>query len=255
MHLTALSSNEMCEFSGEVDGRWGRGVHEGQAVHQISEPLTLLFPCHVQPPEGVVERFAAQCNLRSQRLLAEMQERTTKLEVARKVVLPVQPHHGLALQTVVGVGLYGALDGCSSIEDALVEDAHDTSTVIHCVVTAFGEDLSASGHDHTSLRNAGSVEDNLVTLCGFVATFDDKLVVLCHLFGNGARGVVEFCVGKFACHISISNDICQETTEGLHLREENTPRSCVDGVAFHEVKVAIGHATSVVVQIVQAEER
>ena len=72
----------MREFSGEVDGRWGRGVHEGQAVHQISEPLTLLFPCHVQPPKGVIERFTAERHFRGQRLLAEMQERTTKLEVA-----------------------------------------------------------------------------------------------------------------------------------------------------------------------------
>ena len=161
--------------------------------------------------------------------------------------MPVQSHHGLALQTVVGVRFDRALNGRSSIEDTLVEDAYDTGTVVYGVVTAFGEDLSAGGHDHTSLWYAGSVEDNLVALCSFIATFDDKLVVLCHLFGNGARRIVEFGVSKIARHISISDDICQEATEGFHLGEENTPRSCVDGVAFHEVKVAIGHATCVVV--------
>jgi len=49
-------------------------------------------------------------------------------------------------------------------------------------------------------------EENLSEILIFTVV-DDKLVVLCHLFGNGARGVIEFGVGKITCHISISYDI------------------------------------------------
>ena len=73
------TGDELCKFSGEIDIRWRSGMHKRQAVHEIRQPLALCFPRHVQPPNRVVQRFAAHRHLRGQWLLAEVHERTAHL--------------------------------------------------------------------------------------------------------------------------------------------------------------------------------
>ena len=73
------TGDELCKFGGEIDVRRRSGMHKRQAVHEIRQPLALRFPRHVQSPNRVVQRLAAHCHFRGQRLLAEVHQRTAHL--------------------------------------------------------------------------------------------------------------------------------------------------------------------------------
>ena len=134
LRTTGTSGNELCELSRELYLRGLRDVQEGNLVEHVGQPLRLLLPAEVESPQRVVERFLAHGDLRRQRLLREVHQRTANEEVLREVVLPVDAVHRLALHTVVGVRLKAGLHVGARVEDALVDDGHLACRVINGIV-------------------------------------------------------------------------------------------------------------------------
>ena len=127
------------KFSREIDVRRRRGVHERQAIDEIGQPLTLCLPGHVQPPNRVVQRFAAHGHLRRQGLFAQVHERTAHLELFRHIILEINAEHRFALHTVVGVRFHRARHRRSRVEDALVENLDRSRVVVDGIVRPLGE--------------------------------------------------------------------------------------------------------------------
>ena len=109
-------------------------MEERYLVEDRGEPLRLLLPVYVQPPDGVVQGFLAHGHLRDEGLLGEVHQRTTQLEVLREVVLPVQAYHRLSLHAVLGVRLQRHVHISACVDDALVQDGHLTGRIVHRVV-------------------------------------------------------------------------------------------------------------------------
>ena len=117
-------------------------------VQHVGEPLALLLPVYVESPNGVVERFGTHVHLVGERLLGEMLERTRELEVLRYVVLPVKTEHCLSLLCIVSVALERHVHACSGVDDALIEDGHLATRVVHGVVGALGKGHAACRYHH-----------------------------------------------------------------------------------------------------------
>ena len=229
-------------------------MDEGEAVDEVGEPLTLLFPRHVEPPDGVVEGFAAHGHFVGEGLFAEVHDGAAHLEVAGKVVLEVEAQHRLALHAVVGVRFERAVDGRAGIKDTLVENFDDARIVVDGVVRAFGEALPSGRHHHAALWDVGSTELDFIVFRSLVLPRDDKLVVLRNLSGDGVGGVVKFGVGVTFRDGGITNDLGQMATERFDHGEIDTAVVGVDGVALDKVKIAVGAALVAVVQFVQSHE-
>ena len=126
-------------------------MQEGNLIEHRGEPLTLLFPVHIQAPQRVVQGLRTHRDLRGECLFGEMHQRTTDLEVLGEFVFPVQPHHRLALHTIVGVRLQRHVYIRACVDDALVQDGYLSSGVIHRVIRALCEYHTTSRHHHGAL--------------------------------------------------------------------------------------------------------
>ena len=143
----------MGKFSREGDIRGSRTVQTRQEGQHIRQPLTLFLPVDVQSPQGVVQRFTAHTHLRSERLLREMLESTTELEVLTEIILPVHTIHGLTLLTIVSITLRTGRDRCSRIKNTLIENGHLTSIVVHSIVGSLSKGHTTGGDHDTTLRH------------------------------------------------------------------------------------------------------
>ena len=101
-------------------------MQEGQFVEHVGEPLALLLPVDIQAPQHIVEGLAAHCHLGGECLLIYTLQRTTQLEVLGEIILPVYSVERFSLHTVVTVALQRHVDGCSGINDALIENGYFT---------------------------------------------------------------------------------------------------------------------------------
>ena len=139
--------DQLGKLSCEGDVRRLLHMQERYLVEHVGEPLRLLFPVHVQSPEGIAQRLGTHGDLRGQCLLGEVHQRSAELEVLREVVFPVHAHHRLPLHAVVGVRLQRHVDVRACIDDALVQDGHLACGIVHRVVGAFRKRHAASRHD------------------------------------------------------------------------------------------------------------
>ena len=131
------SGNQLCKLAAEGYLRWLCAMQQRQFVEHIRQPLRLLLPVDVEAPDGVLQRFVAHIDLRSQRLFGQMHHRTAQREVFGEVVLPVESEHRLALHAVTGIILERDADISASIDDALVEYGHLAGRIVDRVVAAF----------------------------------------------------------------------------------------------------------------------
>ena len=120
-------------------------------VEHVGEPLALALPVEVEAHEGVSERLCTHGHLGGEGLFGEVLQGSADLEVLREVVLPVHAKHGFAHLSVVGVALERHVDGCSSVDDTLVEDSHLAGIVVHRIVGAFGEGHTSCRDEHRTL--------------------------------------------------------------------------------------------------------
>ena len=249
------SGDELRKFGREIDVRRRRGVHERQAIDQIGQPLTLCLPGHVQPPNCVVQRFAAHGHLRRQGLFAQVHERTAHLELFRYIILEINAEHRFALHAVVGVRFHRARHRRSRVEDALVENLDRSRVVVDGIVRPLSEQLSTGTHHNAPLRNTGGVELNFVCFGRFEFAGNPEFVVFCDLFRHGMGRVVEFGVGKLSSEGRIADGFDQVSAERLHDGEEDAARGGIHGVSFHKVKISVRHSACVVVQSVESHHR
>ena len=169
--------------------------------------------------------------------------------------MEINPEHRFALHAVVRIRFHRTRNGRTRVEDTLVQDLHRAGIVVHGVVCALRQQLTAGAHHHTPLGNAGCVELNFVRLRRLELTRDAEFVVFGNLFCHGVCRIVEFRVGKSSCQRRVANGFRQMAAEGFDHREENASRSGVHGVALHKVEVAVRHAARVVVQTVEPHHR
>ena len=255
LRAARLSGYQLSELAREGDVGRLREVQEWYLVEHIGEPLALLLPVHVDAPEGVVERLVAHRHLGEQRLLAQVQEGTAQLEVLREVVLPVETEHGLSRHAIVGVALQRHVDRRSGIDDALVEDGHLASIVIHRVVRAFAQRNTTCRHHHGTLRHIDRSERDDIGRGALELSHQEILVLLGYLLRHRLGAVVEFGEGVAsgflivdALSLQVLVDIA---SEWLHLRDEDATTR--HGVALHIVEVAIAVGIVVVVESIGTE--
>ena len=153
LRSVALSGNQLGELGVERDVGRLRCMQERNLVEHVGQPLALLLPVQVHTPQRVVQGFGSHSDLRGERLLHEMLERTTHLEVLREVVSPVHSEHRLSRLSVVGVALERCADGRLGIEDALIENGHLARRIIDAIVGALAELDTTRHHMHRTLRH------------------------------------------------------------------------------------------------------
>ena len=256
LYAAGRTCDEMGKLTRKVDVRRLLHVEEGYLVEHRGEPLTLLFPIHIQAPQRVVQRFLSQRHLRGKGLFGEVHQRTADLEVLRELIFPVDTHHRLTLHAVVGVRLQRHVHVRTSIDDALVEDGHLTRRVIHAIVSALRQRHTTCRHHHRSWRHVIGVEGDHTPRRTLILTCHDVLILLRNLFGSGFRGVVELTEHVFLCrhgiHTGTPQLFPQITAERLCRGQEHT--SVAHGIAIHEVEVAVRVGFVVLVQVVSTQE-
>ena len=145
-----ITGYEVGKLSRERYLRGLRDVQQRQFVEHLRQPLALLFPVHVESPDGVVQRLVAHVHLGGHRLLGEVHQRTSHRKVLREVVLPVHAQHGLSLHAVAGIVFERHADVGAGIDDALVQDGHLAHRVVDGIVGAFLQGDTASSYHHRS---------------------------------------------------------------------------------------------------------
>ena len=197
----ALSGQKLCKLGGECDVGRLTDVQQRNLVEHIRQPLAFLLPVDVQSPDGVVERFCPHVHLGCQRLFGQVHERTADLEVFGEVVFPVHADHCLAFQ--------GDIDGCSGVNDALIEDGYLPGTVIDTVVRAFIQGHTACRHDHRSLWYVISPEGNDIRRRTPVLPCEHELVLLGNLLGDGLCRVVKLFEDILVCNGCCDTSVSQ----------------------------------------------
>ena len=196
----ALSGQKLCKLGGECDVGRLTDVQQRNLVEHIRQPLAFLLPVDVQSPDGVVERFCPHVHLGCQRLFGQVHERTADLEVFGEVVFPVHADHCLAFLLVGTLAFQGDIDGCSGVNDALIEDGYLPGTVIDTVVRAFIQGHTACRHDHRSLWYVIGPEGNDIRRRTPVLPCEHELVFFSNLLGDGLCGVVKLFEDILVCN-------------------------------------------------------
>ena len=176
-------------------------MQQGQPVEHVRQPLALRLPVDVQTPQGVLQRLGAHRHLRRQGLLRQVLQRTAYLEVLREVVLPVETHHRLALHAVVAVRLQRHADAGAGIDDALVQDGHLTGRIVYAIVGAFLEDDTACCDNHRTLRHVVGTQRDDVGRRALELSHQQVFVLVRHLTGCRAGGVVQLLEAIFLSHL------------------------------------------------------
>ena len=229
-------------------------MYEREFVEPVREPLALLLPRDVHAPYRIIERLAAHGDLRGERLFAEVHKRTADLEVFGKVVFPRHAEERFALHTIIRVAFEAHVHRRASIENTLIEYAHDAGIVVHGVVRAFRERLPAGGYEHRPARYVHRAEVDLVVARGFVLSRNLIFVLLGNLPRNGACGVVKFLEHIAFRHLLVANSSGKVLAERLDDGEVHAAARGIDGVTLHIVEIAVGVAAVVVVEAVKADE-
>ena len=183
-----------------------------------------------------------------------MKEGSTKLEVAREVVLEVHPKHRLALHAVVGIAFERHVDIGACVEQTLVDDGYDPTAVVDGVVHTFGKRHTVGGNDYRTFGHVIGAERNFARLRSAVLTSKDELILFGNLLGYGLGRVVEFLEHILIGKGIIANHLAQVAAEGFYDGEEDAARGGIDCITFHEVEVGIRILAVVVVQAVETEE-
>ena len=135
-------------------------MQQGQLVQHSCQPLALRLPVDVQSPQRILQGFRTHRHLRRKRLLTQMLQCTTYLEVFREVVFPVEAKHTLALHTIFAVAFQRHTDIRSCVDDALVEDGHLTSGIVHTIVGTFLQGDATRCHDNGALGHVIGTQGN-----------------------------------------------------------------------------------------------
>ncbi len=154
------TGDEVCKLARKGNLRRLSAVQQGQLVEHPRQPLALCLPVQVQSPQGILQRFRPHGDLRGQRLLAEVLQRTTYLEILREIVLPVETHHRLALHTVFRIRLQRHADRSTGVNDALVEDGDLAGRIVHTIVRTLLQYHTTGSHHDRALRHIVSSQRN-----------------------------------------------------------------------------------------------
>ena len=142
------------------------------------------------------------------------------------------------------------------IDDALVQDGHLASGIVHGVIRAFRQFHTTSHHLHGAVRHIISTQGDDIGRVALIHTRHDELVLLGVLLGHGLRRVVELAehilLGLLWGETSLDQLLSQIVAEGLCRGKEYTP--VADGIALNEVVVAVGVGLVVIVQTVTTQQ-
>ena len=97
-------------------------MQEWNHIEHVGEPLAFLFPIEIDSPQRIVERFRSHGDLGGERLFREMSQCTAQLEILCEVVLPVDTKHCLSRLSEIRIALKRHIDGCTRINDTLIEN-------------------------------------------------------------------------------------------------------------------------------------
>ena len=250
-----LSGNQLGKLSSKGNLRWLGKMQERNLVEHIRQPLTFLLPVDVDTPEGILHRFLSHRHLGEERLFTQMLERTAQLEILREVVFPVESKHRLAHHTIVGIAFKRNIDGCSCIDDALIENRHFTGIVIYRIVRTFGERNTTGSHHHRTLRNIVCSERNDIGRRTLELAHQQVLVLLGYLFGYRLRTVIKSRKGiflrLFSSHALTLQIFVHITTERFYFRNEDA--SVGNRITLYVVVVTIAMSIVIIVKTVGSQ--
>ena len=181
-----------------------------------------------------------------------MLERTAQLEVLREIILPVDTHHRLPFLCKIALTLEAYVDIGASIYNALVEDGHLTSRIIHAIVGTLYK-LHASGcYLHRTLRHIESTKRDDICRCSTELSLQHVLVFLGYLLCNGLRRVVEFheaiLLGDGSIDTFLNEIFIKVISERLCRRQEHT--TVRNGITLHIVEISVRVWSVIVVKTV-----
>ena len=211
---------QLGKLSCEGDGRRCRTVQQRQGVEHIGEPLRLGLPVDMQSPQGVLQGFTTHSHLRCQGLFRQVLQRTTNLEVLGEIVLPVDTEHTFSLHTVVVVRLQRDVDTSTCIDDALVEDGHLAGSIIDGIVATLAQRHTTCRYFYRTLRNVVCPQRDNVGRGSLKLSGQEETVLVCHLLGSSAGGVVKFLEGILLSYLlgdaAAHQEILQRSAEGFY---------------------------------------
>ena len=181
-----------------------------------------------------------------------MLQGTGKLEVLREIVFPVDTKHRLALLREVALAFERYVDRGTSIDDALVQNAHLASVIVYGIVGTFGKGHTTCSNNHRTLWHIHCSKRDYVGRCTTILSHEHVFVLLCNLVCHGLCRIIKFGKGIFVClcrsHTFGYQIILQIATKRLGCREEYT--TIANGVAFYIVEISVRVSLVVVIQAV-----
>ena len=133
----------------------------------------------------------------------------------------------------------------------MIDDGHTPHVVIDGVVGILCKCCATCGDDDRASSHVSHAQVDFTRVVAFVASGQYELVVLGHLLGNGLGAVVKFAEAVFVGQCRVTYPFGQMLTERLGNGEDDA--SLADGVAFHEVELAVGMWIVLCVETVEIE--
>ena len=125
---------ELGELSRQLDARGGSEVPPAELIEPVGEAHALGLVAQMRPPHGVAQQLLPYPKATAPRLLAEVHEGRTQLELLAELIVKLQPHEVAARHRLLGGALQRDLYGGIALEELLVEDTHLTCAGIEEVV-------------------------------------------------------------------------------------------------------------------------
>ena len=190
-NCTAVTGNQIGRFSTEIDVGGGRGLQEGQLVQHVRDEFTRSRERKVSPHDGVVDRLVPDVDLLGQRTLSQIEEGGTHCHVFAWSIVESRTQQRLGLNVEKAVALQGHADWLTTLQKAIVDDAHTAQIVVHRVVLILNQPGTTRGHRHRTLGNVQCIEHDLRTHLTLILALDAEPVQRRDLLSSRLRRVVK----------------------------------------------------------------
>ena len=190
-YIVRVTRNQVRKLSVQRERGRRCGVDPRNLVNRIGQPLHLRLPTTINTPDRVRQRLGTRVDLRCQRPLAQVHDRTADNKVPVEFILKVRSEQRLTLHRERSLVLQFDIDIRTGLQNRGVENGHSTHGVVHSIVHVLNKRRTARRHRHTSARHVHRAQTDLAAVRAFVLTRQMELVLFAQLLRHNKRGIIQ----------------------------------------------------------------
>ena len=190
----------------------------------------------------------------SEGAFAQLQNGAANRPVGPELVAYRGAREGLCLKIKEGIILKTYPNRDSALQDGFVDNTHLTKGVVHGKVLVLGKHVPPGRHRNGSARNIKGIQLNDGSSRRFIATAEQKLVLLSLLLGAEQGRIVELLVDVPLSFFGRTKLLRKGGAKGFQGRQENTARGRQDGQSFHKVKESVWEGIAVGIDLIGLQD-